>query len=519
MLNRKEKFVLAVWAVWFALLFGTPYFRLQPYSGALASGIYAYCAMGFLLGLVAYKLVSRLMPAMIRPISFVAAICGVILSIVAFAYEWLALSAYFAGRFEVLPLHQFRLLMQWEKPLICLTGCCCAFFGAVVLLEPSPRADGKEDACEKTGREIDENDAGGFSVLIAIAALFVCGLLETAAAALFFPFVAKDADALIVKVQTSALLLWVVPLASFVVAVLCAAFSRIANRNLPTSKRKIAGTAILASFPVGLLTWNVVTRAIPVGGMNLAGHVGVSVVACVFFVLSACAVFAVLRFSQKKAEDAGAQVEGGPQSGLLEAWLEIAAKYELSPREAEVAALTASGETSGSIAAKLQIKAPTVRSYQQRVYRKANISSREELLALGLAESTAKNGAKSESSSDFRQSDPGACSMKTCRIVLIIGTVLTAALFIPPGEISSWGVGRPVLLGAGLGFALSGAALLALDVTDARFQGNTRTLTVLAGTAFCQRHSLRPIKPFWLSGSGLALGALADFLRPPLREA
>ena len=357
MAYRKEKLTLAIWAIWFALLFGTPYFRLQPYSGALASGVYAYCALGFLLGLVAYELVSRLAPATIRPVSFAVFVCGVALSIVVFAYEWLALPAYYAGRFEALPFYQLRLLMQWEKPLVCLASCCCAFSGAVALLESPYRADEEERACEKASREVGGNDVCRLPASVAVTALFVCGLAKTATAALFFPFVAKGANASVAKVQTSALLLWTVPLALFVVVTLCIALIRIANRNLPASKRQIAGTIVLVSFPVGLLTWNIVTRAIPVGGMNLADHVGISVIACILFILGVLAVFAALRSLQKEAEGADAQLEGKPQPGLSEVWSVVAAEHGLSMREIEVAALTASGETSDSIAARLQIKA------------------------------------------------------------------------------------------------------------------------------------------------------------------
>lgn len=479
MVYGKEKFALVVWVVWFALLFGTPYFRLQPYSGALASGVYAYCALGFLVGLAAYELVSRLAPATIRPVSFAVVICGIALSIAVLAYEWLALPSYFSGRFEVLPLHQLRLFMQWEKSLVCLASCCCAFFGATALLESSDRVDGEEHAREKVSQKSDGGDARRFSVLTAIVALFACGLAETATAALFFPFVAKGANALVVKVQTSALLLWVIPLALFVVTVLCVAFARASNCSLSANKRKTAGAIVLASFPIGLLTWNIVTRAIPVGGMNLANHVETSIIACVLFVLAVCAAFAALRFFRKKVGSTGVQIEGESQPDLSETWSEIAAKYGLSAREAEVAALTASGESSDSIAVKLQIKAPTVRSYQQRVYRKMGISSREGLLTLGPAKTVAKDDAKDENSGDSRQSDLNARAVKACRIASIVGIVLTVALLVPFGEIDSWGVGRPVLFGAGLGFALAGAVFLVLDAMDVRFRENLKVPIIL----------------------------------------
>ena len=145
------------------------------------------------------------------------------------------------------------------------------------------------------------------------------------------------------KVQTPALLFWTVPLALFIVAILCAAFVRIVNSGLPASKRNIIGAIVLASFPVGLLTWNVFTRAIPVGGMNLASHFEISVIACVLFAVGAFAAFTALRFSRKVTEGAGVRVEGGSQPGLSEAWSAIAAEHGLSAREVEVAALTVLG--------------------------------------------------------------------------------------------------------------------------------------------------------------------------------
>lgn len=509
--RRKENFALAVWTIWFALLFGTPYFRLQPYSGALASGIYAYCAGGFLLGLAAYRLISCLTPAAIRPVSSVAAICGAVLSIVVSAYEWLALPAYFAGYFEDLPLHQLRFLMQWEKPLVCIAGCCCAFFGAVVLLEPSHCADGEERVCEEAGRKDDESDVGRFSILTA-AALFICGLTQTAAAALFFPFMAKGADASVASVQTSVLLLWVITFFLLAIAALCATFIQAANWN-PLAKRRTVGTIVLSSFPIGLLTWNIVTRVIPVGGMNLVNHAETSIIACILFVFGAFSIFVALHFLRRETESSGDRIEGGSQTGLPETWLAIAAEHDLSPREAEVAALTISGETSDSIAVKLQIKAPTVRSYQQRIYRKMGISGREELLALGSAESTSKNGAKTEGPFDSHQSSLDIHAVKASRIILFAGIVLAAAQLVPFGEIDSWGIGRPLLFGAGLGFALTGAASLALDATGVRFRGDLKTLVALVCIAILSTVPVALYKAalfFGLSGSFGGAGGLSS---------
>lgn len=65
---------------------------------------------------------------------------------------------------------------------------------------------------------------------------------------------------------------------------------------------------------------------------------------------------------------------------------DLSAQFGLTPREREIAMLTAQGFTSTYIADKLVISASTVRFHQQNVYRKLDIHSRHELIELANAD-------------------------------------------------------------------------------------------------------------------------------------
>lgn len=116
---------------------------------------------------------------------------------------------------------------------------------------------------------------------------------------------------------------------------------------------------------------------------------------------------------------------------------------------------------------------------------------------------------KSENSDNSQQSDSSARAVKACRIISIIGIVLAVTLLIPFGEIGSWGVGRPVLFGMGIGFALTGAAFLALDAMDVRFRGNFKTLVAFACIAILSVVPVALYKATLFFGPGFSLGGAA----------
>lgn len=69
-----------------------------------------------------------------------------------------------------------------------------------------------------------------------------------------------------------------------------------------------------------------------------------------------------------------------------------AAEYGLTPREIEVAKLTAQGFSCAYIAEKLVVSNSTVRFHQQNIYRKFDVHSRNELIELFLKDMPVEQG-------------------------------------------------------------------------------------------------------------------------------
>lgn len=69
-----------------------------------------------------------------------------------------------------------------------------------------------------------------------------------------------------------------------------------------------------------------------------------------------------------------------------------AAEYGLTPREIEVAQLTAQGFSCAYIAEKLVVSNSTVRFHQQNIYRKFDVHSRNELIELFLKDMPVEQG-------------------------------------------------------------------------------------------------------------------------------
>ena len=90
------------------------------------------------------------------------------------------------------------------------------------------------------------------------------------------------------------------------------------------------------------------------------------------------------------AEEASAGEPADPVAAFAETleshFDDLSAQFGLTPREREIAMLTAQGFTSTYIADKLVISASTVRFHQQNVYRKLDIHSRHELIELANAD-------------------------------------------------------------------------------------------------------------------------------------
>lgn len=92
-----------------------------------------------------------------------------------------------------------------------------------------------------------------------------------------------------------------------------------------------------------------------------------------------------LKAAHERLEQLASQVELAPEptpASLEDRCADLAARFGLTAREEEIFLLTARGHSSTFIAEQLFISASTVRFHQQNIYRKFDIHSRQDLLAL-----------------------------------------------------------------------------------------------------------------------------------------
>ena len=61
-------------------------------------------------------------------------------------------------------------------------------------------------------------------------------------------------------------------------------------------------------------------------------------------------------------------------------WSYVQSRYELTPRESEIAALICQGLRNGSIAKSLRIKPGTVKTHTRNIYRKVRVKSKIAML-------------------------------------------------------------------------------------------------------------------------------------------
>lgn len=160
---------------------------------------------------------------------------------------------------------------------------------------------------------------------------------------------------------------------------------------------------------------------------------------------------------------------------------ELLASYGLAPRELEVATAFVSGKATKDIAAQLGIKPATVRATMQRVYHKAGVSSKEELLLLVnsvLAQRNADDSGSSAVEKDVvklgaegrcggtRIHDSSSASIQPasygvrassrtylrCVVLTLLCLVCLPVLYTP----LSWGAARPLIYGCGIALLCGG---------------------------------------------------------------
>lgn len=135
---------------------------------------------------------------------------------------------------------------------------------------------------------------------------------------------------------------------------------------------------ILVNGSLATMTGDALGSMLPHSMQNLGGVAGLSVIALVVILAAAQAALRVLMPKQAPSGN-----EAPPERTTLESRIEAyAAEYGLTPRESEVALLTAQGFSCAYIAEKLVVSNSTVRFHQQNLYRKVDVHSRNEFIEL-----------------------------------------------------------------------------------------------------------------------------------------
>jgi len=85
---------------------------------------------------------------------------------------------------------------------------------------------------------------------------------------------------------------------------------------------------------------------------------------------------------------------GSPDPVLLDArqWSYLKRRYDLTPRELEIADLVCRGFENGRIAKQLKIRPGTVKAHVRNIYRKVKVSSKIRMLLRFVGEASALSG-------------------------------------------------------------------------------------------------------------------------------
>lgn len=101
-----------------------------------------------------------------------------------------------------------------------------------------------------------------------------------------------------------------------------------------------------------------------------------------------------------KAHDGGVEKPGPEPSVLLldgSQWSYLSQRYELTPREVQIAELICQGLRQGSIARQLDIRPGTVKTHIRNIYRKVKVKNKISMLLRFVGESRVASGGRADS--------------------------------------------------------------------------------------------------------------------------
>ncbi|MCI8469437.1 MAG: helix-turn-helix transcriptional regulator [Eggerthellaceae bacterium] len=421
----------AVWAVWFVLLQAMPYTLVNPYAGPGALGCYAWVAAGLLIGAWGALLIpshggtggaatrssAGRAAGVACAVGFGVTVALAVLEIVGFAITLHAGPEAAIATFGPVPASGWPglrpVLQVIEKPLLLASGllCAVAFVRGVFHVKHLFGIKGAtgESACDaEVGSEPSVARSSGAAAsaarmfhvkhlfpywpdtsshlarvaILASLALGTFALRAAAAAGLGGRALSGwsfTGDASVGEPLGS---WWQAPLLATLA--LAVGWALVATA-LVVFRRHLAApdaAALLSAVALGALSWNAVTRITLVG----AHAAGAAALAAGVSALAALGAAILLRRRARGAacDDVRASAEDACVTRAAAFLDGLAAERgcSLAERERDCAALMLAGLTSGDAADRLTLSASTVRSYQQRAYRKLGVADASELRRL-----------------------------------------------------------------------------------------------------------------------------------------
>ena len=240
----------------------------------------------------------------------------------------------------------------------------------------------------------------------------------------------------------------------------------------------------LLAFSVGVITWHIVGRVLPVYQMVGQLPIETIVFACIvlLLVLSACSL--TLRILLINKADGVIRVECSPNEPIVPSYhtedYSALTGFPLTEREKQIACETLAGLSSKQIAIALSISSSTVRNHLARIYRKVGVASRREFLEVvrerrgkaivseggqKIADAPPKRGTSTCRGSE-RSSYATLRSVQQAVTLLLItaSLIYMQSMFFPHESGGDWGYGKPVVAAASLALLLFAVFQRSLDL-------------------------------------------------------
>ncbi|MDO4854718.1 MAG: LuxR C-terminal-related transcriptional regulator [Coriobacteriia bacterium] len=450
---------------WFALLVSTPFFIEAHRLPSVFSSAYAFIALGILAGAICAMLAKQKLPSAVLPKAKpVILLAGLVITTILVVPEWYFHLRAFAGSalsmeeiapyvplmvtFADIQAAPFGNLSSLHHLLFFTAGLCFATATTLQFKIPSPESPSNSSDPTNQKQQIK-----------LIAGLFTCGVLHPGVWGWLAHTYGTDWDEAVMHD-----LLGFMGSSIFAIAIgIGLAFILYWSNK----KLSVQASALLASFALGELAWNLIARC---GNANENIVLVAPWAALLLMALEALLVYSI--FHAKDLTNYESNPAEGPQEQTTHASKkELLDTRKLTERERQSVELALQGKTSGESAEIIGVAASTVRTYLRRACQKLEIESIDELQGNGKADDGAKTPSDSSESKRSSTSEgvelPSAGATnpqkhKEISLSLILLVLLGAAFLLPHqyvGTVASWNSSHSVVIGCGLGLMMAGGLL------------------------------------------------------------